>query len=77
MTTTHAASAPTSQVFGETFAGSLADLDTLVAPPKVPTARDDAYVIRTCPICSHSPHGIGIICWHGTCPCRGNGGGHL
>ncbi|MCC4250757.1 hypothetical protein [Microbacterium testaceum] len=34
----------------------------------------DGYVVRTCPECGHSPHGVGMICWHEHCPCRGNGG---
>jgi hypothetical protein len=34
----------------------------------------DGYVVRTCPECGHSPHSVGMICWHEHCPCRGNGG---
>lgn len=70
-------SAVPAQVFGETFAGTLADLEALVSAPAAPAPRSTAHVVRTCSACGHSPHGIGIICWQSPCACRGNGGGHL
>jgi len=51
----------------------LRQMGLISTPVNTDAPRSPEHVVRTCAKCGHDPHGVGMICWHEHCPCRGNG----